>query len=321
MAERRLHVINNSRAQAFRRCPRLHYYAYELGYRRVDKAIELDTGSRWHRALEAWWLALKEGRRHEALDAAIDALDRVPDPYEQIRAETVLTGYHARWIDEPIEVLGVEVPFEGPLRDPITGEEHPWFILGGTIDAICRSGARTLIVEHKTSSQDFSPGSYYWEKLTLNSQVSMYLAAGPALGLTLDGCLYDVIGKAPSIDPRRATPTEERKYTKEGKLFARQRDTDEDPEAFRARLLDAITDDPGKFYGRAEIVRIGDELEASLLDVWQVAELITEARERSRWPRNTDACFAFNRPCEFFPVCAHGESLNNASIYSLEASS
>lgn len=293
----------------------MHYYAYELGYQRIEKAEALDTGSKWHDSLEAWWLALKEGRKHEALDAALAALSPHPDPYEQIRAETVLTGYHVRWIDEPIEVLGVEVSFEGPLVDPITGETNTEFILGGTVDAICRHRNRTLVVEHKTTSQDFSPGSYYWEKLTLNSQVSMYLAAGHALGMRLDGCLYDVIGKAPDLAPKLATPESDRKYTKDGRLYARQRDTDEDPEDFRARLLNAISENPGQFYGRGEIVRIGDELESSLLDVWQIGELISEARERSRWPRNTDACFAFNRACDFFPVCARGEDLKSSSVY------
>lgn len=316
MAERRLHILNNSRGAAFRRCPRLHYYSYELGY--VRRALGSDprvTGSRWHAALEAWWTAVAEGRQHEALEAALAALETADDPYEQARAEAVLTGYHTRWIDEPIDVLGVEVPFEGPLLDPITGDAHPEFVVGGTLDGIVRVGGRVLVLEHKTTSQDFSPGSYYWEKLTLNSQVSMYMAAGAALGLHFDGCLYDVIGKAPDISPRLATPEAERKYTKAGKLYACQRDTDEPVEEFRARLLDAIAADPGKFYARGEVTRIGDELEKSLIDVWQVAELISEARARSRWPRNTDACFAFNRACDFWPVCAHGESLENSELF------
>lgn len=311
MAERRLHVLNNSRAAAFRRCPRLHYYSYELGYVRRDKAAALVTGSRWHASLEAWWTALMQGRAGEALDAALDALPPSSDPYEQARAETVITGYHTRWIDEPIEVFGVEVPFEGPLVDPITGEEHPEFIVGGTLDGIVRVSGRVLVLEHKTTSQDFTPGSYYWEKLALNSQVSMYMSAAAALDLHFSGCLYDVIGKAPDIAPRLATPEADRKYTKDGKLYARQRDTDEPPEEFRTRLLDAIAANPGKFYGRGEVVRIGDELEKSLLDVWQVGELISEARARSRWPRNTDACFQFNRECDFWPVCARGESLES----------
>jgi hypothetical protein len=175
-----------------------------------------------------------------------------------------------------------------------------------------------LAVEHKTSSQDFSPGSFYWQRLTLNSQVSMYLSAGRALGLDLQGCLYDVIGKAPDLDPRLATPVADRKFTKEGKLYARQRDTDEPVEEFRSRLLDAITADPAAFYGRGEIVRLGDELEESLLDVWQVGDLISEARERSRWPRNTDNCFAFNRACDFHVVCAHGEDLESSGLFVCE---
>lgn len=312
--ERRLHVLNNSRAAAFRRCPRMHYYGYELGYVRREKAEALETGTRYHKWLEAWWCALATGKgRDGALDAALAALEPVSDPYEQIRAEVLVHGYHYRWIGEPIEVLGVEVSFEAPLIDPITGERHPQWVLGGTIDALCRVGDRILVVEHKTTSQDFGPGAYYWQKLTLNPQVSQYIAAGPHIGsgFEISGCLYDVIGKAPDIEPRLATPEADRKYTKEGKLYARQRDTDEAPADFRSRLAEAIQEAPDRFFGRAEIVRLGDELEESLIDVWQIGELISEARERSRWPRNADQCFSFNRECDYYGVCARGESLDS----------
>jgi len=312
VAERRLHVLNNSRATAARSCLRKHYYGYELGYVRRERAEPLVTGSRHHKWLENWWKALADGKRgDDVLEIALATLEPVVDPYEQIRGEVLVQGYHHRWIDEPIEVLGVEVPFEAPLVDPITGETNPDFILGGTIDAVCRVASRVLCVEHKTTSQDFSAGAYYWQKLTLNPQVSQYIAAGPALGFDITGCLYDVIGKAPDIEPKLATPEADRKYTKAGELYARQRDTDEEPEAFRARLVTAMLADPGKFYGRAEIVRLGDELEESILDVWQIGELISEARARSRWPRNPDQCFAFNRECDFYGVCARGESLEN----------
>lgn len=311
MSERRLHILNNSRAEAFRRCPRLHFYGYELGYVRRERAEALVTGTRYHKWLEAWWKALADGLRgDDVLAAALDALAPTANPYEQIRAEVLVHGYHFRWIDEPIDVLGVEVPFEAPLVDPITGDVSGW-TLGGTIDAICRVAGRVLVVEHKTTSQDFRAGAYYWQRLTLNPQVSQYLAAGPALGYEIVGCLYDVIGKAPDIAPKLATPIEARKYTKDGKLYAVQRDADEEPEVFRARLVEAIQADPGAFFGRAEIVRLGDELEESILDVWQIGELISEARERSRWPRNPDQCFAFNRECSFFGVCARGESLES----------
>lgn len=314
MAERRLHVLNNSRAAAFRRCPRLHYYSYELGYVRLEKAEALQTGTRFHTSLEAWWKAKASGA--DALEAALAALEPVDDPYEQVRQEALIKGYHCRWGNEPIEVLAVEMQFEAPLRHPISVEEHPEFILSGTIDALCRTKeGRVLVVEHKTTSQDFSAGSYYWEKLLLNAQVNQYLAAGQAIGVQIDGCLYDVIGKGPDIQPKLATPIEQRKYTKEGRLYAKQRDTDEPIEEFEARLIKAITDTPEKFFGRGEVVRLGDELESALFDVWDIANLITEARKKARWPRNPDACFQFNRACDFWPVCAHGENLENEELF------
>ena len=319
MAERRLHVLNNSRAMAFRRCPRLHYYSYELGYVAREKAAALETGTRYHAWLEAWWKAVMNKRDPSAvLEAAMTALEPADDPYEQARAETLVYAYHHRWIGEPMEVLGVEASFEGPLLDPLTGDRHPVWVLAGTVDALVRVGGRVLVVEHKTSSQDITPGSYYWQKLTLNSQVSQYIAAGSVFGAPIVGCLYDVIGKAPDVSPKLATPEADRKYTKEGVLYARQRSEDEPVEEFRARLIAAISEEPERYLGRAEIVRLGDELEEAALDVWQVGELIDEARAKARWPRNTDQCFAFNRACEFLPVCAHGVDLKSSELYVCE---
>lgn len=314
-----LPVLTNSRAKAFRRCPRFHFHSYVLGYAPIECAAPLTFGDCTHKGLEAWWRAVQ--RSDDALAAVLEAprvaLSRADlGVYDRIRAEELLVGYHARWLDEPLEVLAVEVEFDAPLIDPITGAEHPRWRLRGKLDAVAnKPGVGHLIVEHKTSSEDFGPGAPYWQRLLLDSQVSTYFAGARALGFEPVGCLYDVIGKAPDLDPRLATPSEQRKYTKDGKLYSRQHELDETADEYRARVRAAILGEPSRFYARGEVIRFPSELEAAALDAWQTAELIDEAIEHGRHPRNVDGCFAYRRACEFHAVCAHGASLDDAGLY------
>lgn len=68
------------------------------------------------------------------------------------------------------------------------------------------------VVEHKTTSLDIGPGSQYWRRLTLDDQVSNYVAGARALGHEPRGVLFDVVRKV-NLKPYLATPEAERKYT------------------------------------------------------------------------------------------------------------
>ena len=60
-------------------------------------------------------------RRHhlaDALDAALFAVAGCEDPFERVRAEVMLTGYHYRWHAEDLEPLAVEAEFTDTLVDP-----------------------------------------------------------------------------------------------------------------------------------------------------------------------------------------------------------
>src|SRR5579863_586579 len=101
------------------------------------------------------------------------------DPFELARAEEMLTGYSARWFDEPLEVLAVELEFDVPLVNPETGAASKTFRRGGKLDVLVRrtDDARLLVMDAKTSSEDISAGSFFWKRLILNTQASGYLNA------------------------------------------------------------------------------------------------------------------------------------------------
>ena len=319
-------TLTNSAAKTYRACHKLFFFEYVEGYRPVSVAPELRTGTLGHRGLERLWLT----RDIEDACAAIDAhsLALGLDDFEREKSRRLMVGYAARWNDSDVEqydVLGVEEEFEGPLVNPETGAASKTWRVGGKLDAIVRerSSGRIYLVEHKTSSEAIGPGSDYWARLTLDPQISNYLAGArwlaPRLGFNpqdVAGVLYDVIGK-PAIRPLTATPAEERKYTKptkqnpEPRLYANQRETDETPEEFGARVSQALAADPDRYFRRGEVVRLESEVREAAQDLWQTAVQIKDARRLKLWSRNPDACMRYGRRCPFLDVCLRQASLDD----------
>lgn len=302
-------ILTASRMRAARGCMRLHRYTYELGYRPALTAEALRFGTLVHLGLEAWM------RSGMSLEAAHEAMQGESDPYQHVLAEEMIRGYHYRWRDAGLEILAVEVAFLGPLVNPETGRASPAWLLSGKIDAVVRDPmGRILIMEHKTSSEDITPGSDYWRRLRMDGQVSTYYDGAALLGYVVEGCLYDVLGK-PALRPYKATPPESRKYKKDGTLYASQRLEDETPEEYRLRVREAIIADPARYYQRGEVVRLEEEMNEARADRWQEAGRIREARRLGIAPRNPDYCSKWNRLCDFFDVCTGVASLEDPARF------
>lgn len=310
---RHLPIVTDSELRTFRRCMREHYLRYILGYSGIGSAETLRFGSLFHVGLEAWWRAF--GHTDSPLEAAIDAITpHAEDEYDLVRAGVLLQGYDARWCDQPLEVLAVEAQFRAPLINPQTGAASRTREVAGKLDAIVRREGRIWIVEHKTSGEDVSTGSRYWQRLLLNSQVSMYYAGARSLGHDVAGCIYDVIGK-PRQAPYKATPEESRKYTKQGHLYANQRAEDETPDEYRLRLLELIAANPERYYQRADVVRLEQEERDTAFDTWQTVRAMRDAELAGRYPRNPDTCERYGRMCDFFDVCTGNASLEDPTRF------
>jgi PD-(D/E)XK nuclease superfamily len=311
---RKLRVLTNSELKTLRRCAFEHRLAYGLGYRSVREADALRFGTVIHVALEAWW---RQPDRELRLTAALATLPLDGDPFELARAVQMISGYDLRWRDEPLEVLAVELEFRAPIVNPRTRKGSRLFESGGKIDAVARNlvDGRTYIVEHKTSSDDLTPGSVYWQCLQLDAQVSTYYAGARALGFDVSGVIYDVLGR-PKLKPLKATPLEDRKYRKDdGVLYVNMRAEDETPLEYEVRVRDAIAEAPDRYYVRGEVVRLDDEEKLAAWDTWQLAQLLHEGERAGRYPRNPDACRRFGRLCSYFGVCTRTESLDDAERF------
>lgn len=309
----RLPLLTNSRAKSFRRCARHHLHAYVEGYRPIERAAPLTFGTWFHVMLEAWWRSTSDH-----LGSALATLEAPEsyalDPFDRVRLQELLLGYDARWGDEPLLVERVEVQFAAELRNPQSGHSSRTWQLGGKIDAIATRDGLPWLVEHKTTSEDISPGSTYWRKLRLDTQVSTYFIGAASIGYDVEGCIYDVIRK-PKLAPLEATPVERRKYKADGTLYAAQRDRAETPEEYRQRYREHVGQHLLELFVRGDVVRVERDLEDSAFDLWQTARLIREAELAGRHPRNPDSCFQWSRPCEFFDVCTGAARLDDATRF------
>jgi len=306
-----LPLLTASRLKDARSCQRKHRYRYVDGAVPLEDSSPLRFGTMFHTALEAWWKGEGDARLHDALQTIrLDA-----DPFEAAMARALITGYDARWGDQTFKVLAVEAEFYTPLVNPETGAASRSWQLAGKIDVLVQDEHdRVLSIEHKTSSEDITPGSQYWKRLRLDGQVSVYFKGAKALGYDIEECLYDVIGK-PQQRPLKATPVENRKFTKDGKLYANLREFDETPEEYFARIANAIGEDPTRYFARGSVVRLEAEMDEAMFDIWAIAQQLRSGMTADRFPRNPDACVSYGRTCPYFGVCSGESSLDDPLLF------
>jgi hypothetical protein len=266
-------VVSHSEMACFRRCAMEWRFRY--GLRRVKRGPAgeaLTSGKAVHGVL---------GAVHRG--EPVDVSGLVP----ALRA--LVHGYFAYWgtPDRQFACEKTDVPFTISLEGAT---------VVGELDGIgtMRDTGRPVIHEIKTSSEDISVGSAYWQKVTLTDpQVSLYLTARPEKEV-----LYDVLHK-PRLRLKK----------------------DESEEAFELRVLEAIMVEPSTYYQRARIVRLEHEHEAHLKDVRGTVHLMQIVDTMATPPRNVDSCFKWNRPCDYFQVCGGGVDIDDENFYEDKRSS
>ena len=217
-----MELLTSSRASSFRACPRKHYYAYTLGWRTCREPAARWFGTCLHKGWEGYWRARKAGvLGADRLAAALQALPTGMEPFDYAKATAILTVYTSIWDRFECRVISVETQFRLPLLNPETGYPSTIWQRGGKLDVLVElPDGRIAVIEHKSTSEDASPGSAYRQRLVMDGQVSEYFDGGDSkdvrLKLTSNRAvsvlIYDIVTK-PRIKPLVATPVEERKYT------------------------------------------------------------------------------------------------------------
>lgn len=303
---RQLTVLTQSAVRAFRSCPRKYENTYVKLYRARAVSEPMYYGTLWHGIRENIW-------KKEAIFWPLDI-----DPYLLARLEVMAQGYIAafgHWL-EGVEIVSVEEPFRIKLVNPRTDKASRTFELEGKLDGIVRENGQLWNCEEKTRGGDVDDDDPYWRRLEIDPQVSLYhVATQEKYGEAPRGTIYFVCVK-PGIRPRLATPEDKRRYTKDGKLDARQRATDETPEEFKARLIEVVSKDPDRYFKMVRVPRLEKDLEDSRLDVWDTAQAIIAARNSGTFLRNPDSCIhAFGQCCDFFAVCTNRATLDDPLLY------
>ena len=225
----------------------------------------------------------------------------------------LLRGYFEYWRLDLWKVIASEQVFDLPIINPATGAEGKIFRLGGKLDKIVMlPDGRLALVEFKTAS---SPNEDYWNRLKIDTQISEYFHAARRLGYDIQTVIYDVTAK-PGLRPYKATPMEDRKYTKEkrdkqgnitepSRLYANLREADETPAEYGARVAADIAAYPEQYFFRREIPRLEGDLLEYEYELWQTQQLTRECQKAGRWFRNPSACL-HPFPCEYREICFQG---------------
>lgn len=285
--------------KTFHLCPRKFRHRYILNLEDPSSQAQ-EYGTAMHAGLEAWLLSYSNGEQ-ERMESAMTAINgRSLSTLDHVKCRAMMRAYEARWGQSTWTVLGAESEFEFELD----GVE-----IRGKIDGIVRddSDGRVYVVEHKNTSSDISPGSTYWDKLSVETQVSLYWIGAESLGHEVDGVVYDVLAR-PRMAPMSATPEQKRKYTKGTKnepprLYAGQRDTDESWEEFECRLSAAIAENPDAYLRRAIVVRSSDDMARVQGAVTETVRLARLCEVIDLFPQNFDSCHAYGTACHYLPIC------------------
>ena len=329
-------ILTVSRLRTRRACARKEYLAYQRQVSPVVEEEALHVGTLVHEGLETWLREFRRGNADGALPAALERVaGRGRDWPTQIKVDEMLRGYHLRWQDAHLEVVGAEEEFSIPLLNPETLRESRTWRLAGKIDGRVRIEGQLFILEHKTTSEYVDePDAPYWSKLDMDHQVSAYFLGAESIAADESevprGCLYDVL-KKPGQVPLKATPPELRKYTKAkidkktgatlepSRLYANQREWDESPEEFLLRVREEIEANLYTYFVRRLVPRTESQLKEFLEDAWATAREMHDTHRRGFAPRNPEACHAYGR-CIFWPLCSTGMDPEESSDYVRRAS-
>lgn len=314
-------LLTHSRQDAFKACPRRHWYTYERGLRPVGDAKALRMGGAFHAGTECLG-------RGQGIDVACQA---VRDLYYAVEGdelhyelETILRlvcAYDWRWNGVLLEDVATELSFELPLLNPKTGRQARGWKLAGKIDAIVLVDSRSAVKETKLLGDDISEESNLWRRLRIDHQISLYLIAARRLGYKCDTVLYDVARK-PTIKPEAVPILDgagakivldrhgDRVRTERG-LYRQTGDKEKGyvlqarpmtPEEWGEKLSKDIAERPDFYFARREVPRLDQDLDRYEAELWDIYQAMRDARKHGRWWRtvNRNSC----PYCPYFGICS-----------------
>lgn len=273
--------LSNNSASIARSCWMKFKFNYIDSLRPLKKDRALTLGEVVHSAFDQFY----SGSNHN------DILQRICDSYDtsirmcsqEEKEDLVTDKYTALGMFEfyPIDLnsfqkIETEVEFKVPLGYGVK--------LVGRVDGDVLQGNNNWVRELKTTA---TPLKQFKARADVSYQVSGYKFALEYLKKKkYQGVMFDVIRK-----PR---------------LYKRQDDT---AESFGKRIYNdyaATKLDQVKrlsYYDRHYSYRNDYQMECFESDMLKIAKEIRRRKRKQDWVRNPDACYLYNRLCEYAPIC------------------
>lgn len=223
-------------------------------------------------------------------------------------AGAMMVKYSEYYRAEPFEVIVLEKTFEGQIINPATGATSRSFTLAGKVDGIIKMDGAYWLLEHKTAS---SIDAGYLERLWTDFQITIYSwYVEQTMGLEIAGVIYNILGKAKLRQGQGETESEyETRKTeliaksKTGKSSAKRKMEEPDGD-FHRRML-AKYEEPDMFH-REQIFISRDQHAELQAELWELTQVLLDAKRRNAWYKNTSQCFNYNRLCDYYPICRSG---------------
>lgn len=281
-------VLDSTRVTAFRKCPRLFYYAHILNLRNAlqGKGLALTFGGAFAAGLEAYRRARQAGHLHtDAFYASAGQIirhwagnpaePREGDPRTLTRAITTVTDYEKRFpfaddhIQPKTEGESFEYSFAIELSPADGFPQHPSgapFLYAGRFDFFGEVGGKLPVIVDEKTTVRFLPN--WAEQWTYRHQFAGYLWSMQTLGHNVQSVVVRGVGiHKHATDFLETPPT---RYPK-------------------------------------------DTLTKFQQDLAQTCHHITQAFETCTFPRAWgDACTSYNQACPFRAICFGPEANEGA---------
>jgi hypothetical protein len=228
----------------------------------------------------------------------------------------LMVGYDARWWSEQREIRlrATEECFASKLVNIATGKPSRTWSLVGLLDKTAEDGDGIEIFDHKTTTYEIEdPSGFYWQHLAVESQPSMYELLAMLNGVRVTRVTWDVTRK-PAIRPKEITKKDHAEafasghycgfQLSQGALTHLANDKRENAELYQHRVARDAIENPDRFYARRNVPRTRQQLAEYATELWQIGGQIRDARNSQSFPRNSGACYSYNRPCVYLPICS-----------------
>ncbi len=312
-------TLTYSSIQCFRTCPKKYQNRYLEGLVPKEKDDCLYFGTVIHHALETWY-----GLYGQAYDLRCGEVLRILDEQCKdretdtnvlkifLQASAMMRAYMEHYRYEQLDIQEVEMKFTGTIRNPDTGAESRTFDMAGKVDLVTNYRDKLYIVEHKTRSSMPDNEEEFLDELWADTQIHLYANYLRQNGLPVVGVIYNILCK-PTIKQKFGETEEEFNIryaelaakNKNGKSTAKRQLPESDAEY--AERLDQWYSEKSRFF-RVDLLLSQDRLAMVEREVWSITKQYLEQNRRNEFFCNTDSCFNWGRPCDYFPYCKSGYS-------------